>query len=390
MLDVWPALPIYIWYTDDYRTESVDNIVALVLEHGDRVYRIKLTHVPSLHLENVLVAMHEPLPELTDLQLHSPDQTTPVLPDSFLGGSAPRLKKLWLERIPFPGLPTLLLSATLLTTLYLDGIPHAGYISPEAIVTAFSTLTSLERLRLEFQSPRSRPDRTSRRPTRTVLPVLRYFEFRGLSEYLDDLVARIGAPRLSNLKITFFNDIVFDALQISQFIGRTPMLKTPTDAHVAFEVDAARIYLSSQTSDHGKLNVRILCSEPDWQVLSLGQVCTSSLPPFSTLEDLYVYEARYSQPNWQHDIENSLWLELLLQFTSVKNIYLSEEFAPRIVTALQELVGGRSTEVSPTLQNIFLEGLPPSGPIQEGIRQFVAALGHPIAVSRWDRDRTRF
>jgi hypothetical protein len=168
-------------------------------------------------------------------------------------------------------------------------------------------------------------------------------------------------------------------------------LKAPTDAHVAFEVGAARVHLSSQTSDYGKLNVKILCREPDWQVSSLGQVCTSSLPLFSTLEDLYIYEARYSQPNWQYDIDNSLWLELLHPFTAVKNIYLSEELAPRIVTALQELVGGRTTEVLPTLQNIFLEGLPPSGPIEEGIRQFVDKQRvSQIAVSRWDRDRTRF
>jgi hypothetical protein len=76
----------------------------------------------------------------------------------------------------------------------------------------------------------------------------------------------------------------------------------------------------------------------------------------------------------------------------VKNLYLSKEFAPHIVPALQELVGGRATEVLPTLQNIFLEGLQPSEPAQEGIQQFIAArqfTSHPIAVSRWDRDRRK-
>jgi hypothetical protein len=72
----------------------------------------------------------------------------------------------------------------------------------------------------------------------------------------------------------------------------------------------------------------------------------------------------------------------------VKNLYLHERLAPRIVLALQELVGGRVTEVLPTLQNIFLQGLEPSGPIQEGIGKFVAMrrqiTKHPIVVSRWD------
>jgi hypothetical protein len=73
---------------------------------------------------------------------------------------------------------------------------------------------------------------------------------------------------------------------------------------------------------------------------------------------------------------------------SVKNLYLSEEFVPRIAPALQELVGGRTTEVLPTLENIFLEDFQPSGPLHEGIEKFVAArrlTGHPVAVSRWDR-----
>jgi len=87
-------------------------------------------------------------------------------------------------------------------------------------------------------------------------------------------------------------------------------------------------------------------------------------------------------------MENSLWLELLLPFRTVKNLYVSEDFVPRILPALQELVGSRATEVLPNLQNIFLEGHEPSGPVQEGIQQFVAArqvISDPITVSPWDR-----
>ena len=55
---------------------------------------------------------------------------------------------------------------------------------------------------------------------------------------------------------------------------------------------------------------------------------------------------------------------------------------------LKELVEGRMTEVLPALENIFLEELEPSGPVREGIEQFVATrqvLSHPVTVSRWDR-----
>jgi hypothetical protein len=209
--------------------------------------------------------------------------------------------------------------------------------------------------------------------------------FKGVSEYLEDLVARIDTPRLNQLYITFFNQIVFDTPQLIQFISRTPTLEALKRARVAFGNDAARVYFS-QKSNY-RLNVEISCRESDWQLSSLKQVCDLCLPLLSTLEHLYIHELPFSQPDWRDNVENSLWLELLRPFTGVKNLYLSEEFAPRIAPALQELVGERTTEVLPTLQIIFVEGLQPPGPVQEGIEQFVAArqtTSYPIAVSRWD------
>jgi hypothetical protein len=104
------------------------------------------------------------------------------------------------------------------------------------------------------------------------------------------------------------------------------------------------------------------------------------------VEDLYVKQ--YTGYDWEIDaIENTLWLQLLLPFTAVKNLYLSRNYALGITAALQEPVGGRITEVLPSLRNIFVEGLKPSGPFQENIGQFVAAQqlsGHPIAISVWE------
>jgi hypothetical protein len=384
-LDVWPALPLVI--ECDNTAENVDNVIA-VLERSDRVCGISLRRLrfDSSDLEKISAAMQVPFPELTNLQLWSNGETVLALPDSFLGGSAPCLEDLSLEGISFPGLPKLLLSATHLAYLRLDNIPHLGYISPEAIVTALSTLTRLETLWLHFKSPQSRPAR--RRPpplTRSLLPTLTYFRFKGVSEYLEVVVTWIDAPRLSKLDIIFFNDIVFDMPQFTQFISRAPMLKPLENARVAFDGYAATVKLSSQTSGEGKkLEVTIPCEELDWQISSMEQVCTSCLPPLLTLENLYIYEDPHWREHWRGNIENAVWLELLHPFTSVKNLYLSSDIARRIVPALQDLVGGRATEVLPALQNILLEERQPSGPVQEGIQQVFSvrqATGHPIAVS---------
>ena len=388
-LDVWPALPLVI--EDEYCQK--EGLIAL-LERSDLVRRITQIYLHNVHLEDISEAMEVPFPELTDLTLsRSNDETEPLIPlsDSFLGGSAPQLQFFILDRIPFPGLPKILSSATHLTDLRLIRIPHSGYISPEALAACLSMLTSLGYLFLQFQSPQYRLDRESRRPppsTRTVLPALTRFLFKGVSEYLEDLVACVDIPQLNHLDITFFNDIVFDTSQLSRLIHDIPTFKAFDKATVSLWYAIASVRLSSKASGGGELNVEIqvLCRELDWQVSFLEQVCTSSFSLLSTLEDLYVNDCPYSWPVRENN--NVLWLELLHPFTTVKNIFLSEGIAPHVVPALQELVGGRTAEVLPTLQNVFIERLQPSGPVQEGVEKFIAArqlTSHPIAVSRWDK-----
>ena len=392
-LDVWPALPLVIWCRGPDERGSVDNIIA-GLERRDRVCQIILVGTRTPYLEILLAAMQQPFPELTHLVI-SPyinDYLVPVFPKSFLGGSAPRLEYLKLNRIPFPRLPKLLLSATHLTHLCLSNIPNSGYFSPKAIATALSVLTSLERLTLQFQSS---PwlDRASRRPppsTRSVLPVLGYFRFNGATKYLEDLVARIDSPRLNALEIVFSGEIVFHTRQLIQFINRTPMSRALEEANITFYDVSVEFNFGvlSQTSSYGRLDVEIYHRGLDRQLLSVAQVCTSCLPPLTILQDLFIYEQLHQ--DWNDNIENGLWLQLLHPFTAVKNLYLSKEVALRIGSALQdsELAEGGTTEVLPALQNLFLEGLESWEPVvQEGIAMFVAArqvASRPIAVSHWD------
>ena len=400
MLDIWPALPLIIKHDVFLSLGPVDNIAA-ALKCSDRVCDIGLWIYKTLDWEIYLAAMQQPFPELTDLELRwnrRIDETV-VVPDSFLGGFAPRLKDLEFSGVPFPGLPKLLLSATHLVHLNLDDIPHSGYFSPNTMVAALSTLVSLEYLSLTFASPESCPDSESRRlppSTRSVLPVLNIFRFKGVSEYLEDLVAGIDAPQLDRLGIMFFNDIVFDTPHLIQFISRTPNSSALENARIALEDGKARISFRSQIYGYVKLEVLIFCEGLDWQLSSLAQVCTSCLPFLFTLKDLYIHEHGHSQPDWKDNIENRVWMGLLHPFTTVKNLYISEKIELRIGPALQGLVEGRTTEVLPTLENIFLEGLELSGRVQEGIGKFVAARqvsSHPTTISRWansEKDKTNY
>jgi hypothetical protein len=399
-IDVWPALPLIIM-DDGIIDTPVDNLIS-VLEHGNRICQINFDFrsFTTLQIEKVWTAMQVPFPELTALSLNSlrsPSETVPVVPDSFLGGSAPRLRLLTLLGIPFPGLPKLLLSATHLVQLHLSGVPHSGYISPEEMVTCLSVLTSLERLSLGFESPQSSPDQESRhyappRLTRSILPTLMAFSFKGVNEYLEDLLAWIDAPRLYRLWIMFFNDIFFDTRELIQFIGRTPPFKSPNEAHVVFNSGGACFQLQSQASDLEIVQIYILCREPNWQVSALAQICISFSPLLSAAESLYICEELYpsSKLDWIDGIENTEWWEFLFPFTAVKNLYLSNAFGLRIAPALQELTEGGMPAVLPTLQNLFLEGPQPSESVQEYIGRFISGrqlTNHPITISSWDRGR---
>ena len=385
-LDNWPALPLLI--SGNVYKKTVDNVVA-ILQHSDRICQISLTCHTTSQIEKLWKAMQVSFPDLVSLYLSTEGLSrVPVLTDSFLGGSATRLRFLCLHSIPFPGSPNLLLTATHLVQLWLLNIPHSGYISPDVIVTCLSMLTSLEQLRLEFKSPQSCPDQENRRsppPTRTVLPALIRFSFKGVSEYLEELVARIDTPQLRQLWTKFFKDIRFDIPKLIQFITLT--LDTPKDARVVFDTYTAWITFQRLTPPFSDVRIEISCRVPNWQLSSLGQICTSLLPLLSTTENLYVYEYLNKQIVWEDDIENAEWLEILLPFTAVKDLYLSKQFAPRIAPALQELAWGSTAEVLPSMENIFLEGFQSSEQIHEGIRQFISArqlTNRPVTISIWE------
>ena len=398
-LNVWPALPLII-HTDRILDHVImDNVIA-ELEHSDRIGQIRILlrpypRSPTREIETLWTAMQVPFPELIALELglYWPSYL-PVLPDSFLGGSAPRLRYLFLRSIPFPGIPKLLLSATHLVQLRLRSIPHSGYISPEAMVTCLSALTSLEWLQLGFQSPESCPDLETQPPflpTRFVLPSLTAFGFKGACEYLEEFLARIDTPQVHKLDIVFFNDIDFDTPELTQFISRTPILGVYNEARLIFDGHDAVVSLlpPPKPTNHRRLKVTVLCQVSDWQLSFLAQMCTLSMRLLLTMENLYIYkEQSHTRLRWKDDIEETEWLDLLHPFSAVKSLYLCKQFAPRIAPALQELIGERTTEVLPALQNILLEGFQASEPVHEGIARFISArqlINQPVVISVWHR-----
>ena len=394
--NVWPDLPIainaQIPKSQRSRSRGTNIIIAALKHQHNRVCEITIWNIPNSLLKE-FAAIKTPFPALTHLTLHSTCDSAPVLPDSFLEGSAPRLRSLLLQGIRFPALGKLHLSSCDLAVLSLHNIPHSGYIPPDALVSSLSGLTRLQNLILSFRSPRSRALRERRAPpslTRVVFPILSNLSFTGDSEYLEDMLSRMETPIVNvHVKIIFFNQLVFDTplRLLRDLINRAETFEAPHRAEIYFSRYRVHFALFS---NHGQaesepLTLAISCRPSDWQLSSLAQVIGSSIPPLPTLERLELRDDHYFPQYWQDDIENAQWLEILRPFTSVKDLVLSGQLVQLVAPALGEPIGERATEELPVLQNIFVERVLPSGSLrwQKEIGQFITARqisGRPVAV----------
>jgi F-box-like len=338
-MDTWPDVPLTLAISKglpEYYGSRIgqiwDNIVATLKSgYHDRVSAIYLHDIPKSHLETIAEVMQKPLQRLTNMSLSVLRDGDLVIPDSelFLGGSAPRLRTLALEKCSFPGMQKLLLSANGLVTLSLHDIPHSGYISPDAMVSALSLMTRLNILQLEFRSPLSRPDpeRQLPPPIRTVLSTITSsFTFKGVREYSEDLMAQIDVPLLQHLSIVFFMDLIFDVPQLCRFISHIEGFKMFHRAEVTIDYENVLCTLSSQENTAGylrHLDFGIRCRRVDWQLESLAHVCGTSLPPISAVEVLEIGSGALPlELRWKDDSdimmepESTQWLELLHPFTA--------------------------------------------------------------------------
>ncbi|KAH9964137.1 hypothetical protein BC827DRAFT_1265949 [Russula dissimulans] len=373
LLDVWPALPLVV--TNNFPSPNmngIDNIIA-ALEHNDRVCEVVIIQVQSSLLERFTAVMQEPFPMLTHLELLSNGESVPVLPDSFLGGYAPRLQTLSVTNIPIPTLQKLALSSPDLVDLRLWKI---SYVSPRAMANCLSALPRLENLTLEFYSPQSRPDRTSQNQpplTRFILPYLTSLRFHGVSEYLEDFVAQIDVPLLERITVTFFNELLSDILQLHRFISRTERFKVLHDAEVVFGDDEVEVTLAGKTgTDSCNLELAVSCAELGQQLSSLARVCNSFLHSFSTLERFDIRRWQDRPFHFLGDMEDIRWLELLHPFTTVKNLTVSKHVVSHVEQAPEGLPAETETDMIQVLENISIEDPERSGRIQEAIGQFIS------------------
>jgi hypothetical protein len=206
---------------------------------------------------------------------------------------------------------------------------------------------------------------------------------------LEDLAVRIDAPQLHVVRITFFNQLVFDVSQLSKLIGRTEKLRTLDEAGLSFGHHGVEIRLYPQinpAANRRLLAIGILCRELEWQFSALAQVCNLSLPLLSTVGRLNINTFPFGGAgDWPLDMENTQWAELLQSFSAVGKLHMYE-MARCISKALGDLAGAAGiTEIFPVLRTISVK-YPAScfKDILPDLERFIAARqssSYPVTIN---------
>ncbi|KAH9068205.1 hypothetical protein EDB83DRAFT_2593334 [Lactarius deliciosus] len=339
--------------------EDEDNIMA-ALEQSDRVCSISLTISSSLLKK--LSAISEPISELEELVLLSQDNVQSTLPHASAFWWGHRLH---------------------LVNLQLHEIPRVGYFSPEAFANALCGMTQLETLSLHFLSLPPRRNYLSLPPPpgdRVVLPALTRFKYRGTGKYLDNLVARIDAPRLGDIDITFFNQPTLDASQLGLFVNRIEMWRSPLRAEILFSGDVISITFT-QPMALKRLGLQISCEQLGWRLFSISQICDHFSTFLFNVEDLGIGTNGPSRVSG--DMDDEQWLGPIRAFDSIKNFRVAGDFATDILRALRSAEEG-DTIVLPSLRNLYVRGSRfVHGPLQDSAESFVTQRrlsGRPIQV----------
>jgi hypothetical protein len=393
-LGLWPTIPIAIRENSRSVSFTEEHNILAALEHRDRVCNITL----SLNkwqplIKKVVTVMREPFPALSHLRLSFIDSSplrVVTLPDEFLGGNASNLQELWLTDIPFPALPTLLSSANHLIDLHLCGVSVS--ILPETMVSSLAAMTRLEHLCVEFNPPGSLIGEVpATSPTRVVLPALTKFQYRGYSQYLEDLVSRIDCPQLKSVIASYFDELAsfqfvgvppLQLFQFIQFIDRTEAFKLAPFRHARVELHRISVNLEgSQAESHPSHLSLEFPRRRGWQTQLPTQSMRQLLNQVSAmLANVCHLTMLYGQPEPPplRDQDLTEWVGLFRLFLAVETLHVGGELAIIIDPVFDRLTGGTVAEVLPVLRFLYMDA-PATRPVQ----QFLATrklFGFPVTI----------
>lgn len=171
-----------------------------------------------------------------------------------------------------------------------------------------------------------------------------------MDAYLENLVAQIDMPLLERLNLTFFFDLTFTLVNLTEFIHRTEGFGCRV-ARVVFNKDGASIDTGHyEQLDIWRLSLRVNCEPLDWQIDSATQVSIALGSVVSTVEELTLdLDAGGMAEDWENTLDSLVWHELLLPFIGVKKLHVGSLLTFELSQAMESAVGGLVFELLPEL-----------------------------------------
>ncbi|KAN0135900.1 hypothetical protein V8E53_006352 [Lactarius tabidus] len=210
-----------------------------------------------------------------------------------------------------------------------------------------------------------------------ILLALTSLKYRGTSEYLDSLAARIDAPRLGNIDITFFSQPPpMEPPQLGRFINRIAMQKSHRRADILFSKHAISISFTHPESPTC-LELQVSCESFSQQLSSMARICNGLYSFLLGIEHLRV---RATRPTTEHDHNVLEWQRILRHFKGTKWAYVTCGHSTSIILALQHSEMRHET-LLPALHKVRIQE--PDSSLQKVVLSFIHSRlrsGHIIAV----------
>lgn len=330
------------------------------LQHLSRAHEIMLS-APQSTLAEIVNAMLDTAPMLRRLILHTESRAF-VLPKSFLDGDAPQLRHLELHGVSLPTLHPLLPSATSLVSLILERIPSSVYFSPESLIAHIRTMPNLRTLSVGFLSvaPGRLLPPGQRSQAHIELPALKQLVYRGLSAYLESLLARIRTPVIQDIDIMLFNQLTLRIPHICTFISDLETFQpttaridfAQTSAHILLTVPSMALQSSEPQSQSPDISLGMSCPRFDFQLSAMTQICSVLsgagtvsgaglaranlvLPVEELMLGFYQGELSEDWRGGEDGVDSSLWRTLLTPFRQTRTLRVHVALAADLEHALR-------------------------------------------------------
>jgi len=374
-----PPLPIIIYYGNPEPFDEQGDVegIRLALQHRERVCRINL-HLPFPSLRKVFKSMDGPFPALETLQLYcsSYRNENAMIPTRF---EAPNLRHLQLSDFTtfFP-LRTNPLTAAIcpqsLVTFSLGEAPPTEHWTPALFAECLEGMPQIRCLKIGYLFPveGSHLGQASEGVPTVLLSDLEELHFQGDSDYFEALAARITAPSLKKLSITFTNISSRPSLEkLARLIDESKILRFKF-ARVKFK------YNFSIVMDHSELwtgrgafelifDVRSSWRSLDRENELVSKICDALDPMLPKVQSLLLEHAQARDSSkWNTNPERErvvMWRGLLRRFENVETLRVADRLVDELDRLLELDAGDKGSVGSllPQLKTIVWYDPEPDG-----------------------------